>query len=97
MNDTELDAAIAAVESAGLAVVKPRNRDESVCNMWSQVYGLLRMMSDLVDDGARLTINHPSCFAPTADVVALARAGMLRHINQILATAVVVREERDAA
>lgn len=71
---------------------RPRNKNESLRNMWEQTHGLVRMMADLAHDGAVLTINHPAYFAATADMKLLVRSAFMSNIDAILKTAVVVRE-----
>lgn len=92
-----LDKAIKTVEDAGLAVVRPRNNDEALTNMWQQVHGLLRMMTDLAENGATLTLTHPAYFAPTCDYKKLTRSAIVGRLDTILDRAVVIREDRDAA
>lgn len=95
MTDDEL---IAACEDRGIPVARPRSNDEALRNMWEQVHGLLRMMTDLVDAGARLTIVHPAWFAPTCDYKMLTRSAIVGRLDHVLDRAVVViREERDDA
>src|SRR5690348_14813120 len=77
MGAMTLDEAIETVEAAGLAIVRPRNKDESLRNMWEQVHSLLRMMTDLAEDGARLTLTHPAYFAPTCDYKLLTRTAII--------------------
>lgn len=93
----DLNDAIAACEEAGLTVVRPRDNDQALADLWRQIGSLLRMAEDLAAGGARLTINHPAYFGPSADVVQIARAGMTKKIDNILKIARVVREARDAA
>lgn len=94
---TNLDKAIKTVEDAGLAVVRPRNNDEALANMWQQVHGLLRMMTDLAENGATLTLTHPAYFAPTCDYRNLTRSAIIGRLDTILRNAVVIREGRDDA
>lgn len=94
MTDDEL---IAECEERGLAVVRPRNPDETLKNIWGQVHSLLRMMTDMVDDGAKLTLTHPSYFAATCDYKLLTRMAFMGRLDHILNHAVVIREERDDA
>lgn len=90
---TRIDDAIAACEAAGLAVVRPRDNDQSLRDLWRQIGSLLRMAEDLAAGGAKLRINHPSYFAPTADMIGLTRSAMLGKIDAVLAAAIVVRED----
>lgn len=94
---TNLDKAIKTVEKAGYAVVRPRNQNEALHNMWRQVHGLLRMMGDMAENGATLTLTHPAYFAPTCDYRALTRNAIIGRLDAILDRAVVIREERDDA
>lgn len=92
-----LDEAIEVVERHGKTVVTPRDNDKSLTDMWQQVHGLLRMMTDLAEGGARLQLRHPSYFAPTCDYRALTRSAIVGRLDAILDTAVVVREGADDA
>lgn len=92
-----LDKAIKTVEDAGLSVVRPRNNDEALQNMWGQVHGLMRMMTDLAEGGATLQIRHLSCYSPKADMKLLVRSAFMGRLDTILDRAVVIREERSDA
>lgn len=94
---TEIDNAICLLEREGYGVVRARNNDEALNNMWQQVHALLRMMTDLVDGGARLTLIHPAYFAETCDYKLLTRSAIVGRLDHVLDTAVVHREPRDAA
>lgn len=94
---TNLDKAIQTVEAAGLAVVRPRDNDEALQNIWEQVHGLMRMMTDLAEAGATLKIRHLACYSPTCDMKLLVRMAFMGRLDAILERAVVVHEGRDDA
>jgi hypothetical protein len=94
MTDDDL---IEECERRGIPVARPRDNDKALRNIWEQVHGLLRMMVDLVDGGARLTLTHPAYFAETCDYKMLTRSAIVGRLDHILDTAVVVKEPRDVA
>jgi len=89
-----LDEAIEVVEDAGLSVIRPRNNDELLRSIWEQVHSLLRTMTDLVEDGATLTLTHPAFMSPGCDYRLLTRSAIIGRLDLILDKAVVVKEER---
>jgi len=95
---TELDTAIATVEAAGFTVVQQRDTpDETLQKLWHCILSDLRMASDLVEGGAKLTVQHRAWLASTADPVGLLRSYVNGKVRLLLDTAVVVKEDRDAA
>lgn len=90
-----LDEAIAVCEEHGKLVVTPRDNDKSITDLWRQVHGLLRMMTDLAENGARLTLTHPAYFAPTCDYKMLTRSAIVGRLDTILDKAVVTRESNN--
>lgn len=94
MTDDEL---IEACEARGIPVARPRDDNQALRNMWEQVHGLLRMMTDLAENGATLTLTHPAYFAPTCDYKMLTRSAIVGRLDTILDRAVVIREPCDAA
>jgi hypothetical protein len=97
MTPKKIDEMINALEAEGYTIARARNQSEALHDMWQQVHGLLRMMTDLVDGGARLTIVHPAWFAETCDYKLLTRSAIVGRLDHVLDRAVVVREARDAA
>lgn len=92
-----LDEAIEVCEAHGKTVVTPRDNNKSLTDLWRQMHGLLRMMTDLAENGATLTLTHPAYFAPTCDYKMLTRSAIVGRLDCILDRAVVIREDRDAA
>lgn len=92
-----LDDAIAVCEEYGKLVVTPRDNDKSLTDLWGQMHCVLRMMTDLVDGGARLTLTHPAYFAETCDYRLLTRSAIVGRLDHVLDRAIVVKERRDAA
>jgi hypothetical protein len=78
---------------------RPRDPDGELRANWEQMHHLLSMAESRAASGAKLVIRHPEWFARTADMKALARSAIIRKLDAILVTAVVVREveTRDAA
>lgn len=74
---------------------RPRDKNESLRNIWEQTHSLVRMMADLVHEGAVLTINHPAFFAATADMKLLVRSAFMSNLDAILKNAVVSMEPRE--
>jgi hypothetical protein len=70
----------------------PRDQDGELRANWEQMHYLLSMAEGRVASGAKLVIRHPEWFARTADMKALARSAIIRKLDAILATAIVVRE-----
>lgn len=96
MSDTTEDL-IAALEAQGYRVIRDRDTpDEQLRIMWQSALKTLRMAEDIARDGARLRINHPAYFSPSADPVALLRSAIVGKVDAILGNAVVVREHADA-
>ena len=91
------DDLISACEQRGIPVARPRNNNEALRNMWEQVHGLLRMMTDLAENGATLTLTHPAYFSPLCDYKMLTRSAIIGRLDTVLERAVVVKESRDAA
>lgn len=93
-----VEAAIAVCEAAGLAVVQPRDTpDETLQKLWHCILSDLRMASDLIESGAKLTVQHRAWLASTADPLGLLRSYVNGKVRLLLDTAVVVKEKRDAA
>lgn len=94
MTDDDL---IEECERRGIPVARPRDNNEALRAMWQQVHGLLRMMTDLAESGATLTLTHPAYFAPTCDYKMLTRSAIIGRLDTVLQNAVVIREARDDA
>lgn len=94
MTDDDL---IAECEARGIPVARPRSNDEALRSMWEQVHGLLRMMTDLAENGATLILTHPAYFSPLCDYKMLTRTAIIGRLDTVLDRAVVIREARDDA
>lgn len=76
----------------GLVVI-----DEDLQADWRGVLLGLKICRDKVRDGARLCVRHPSYMSAQADQKALLRDGVIGMVNEIIATAEIVREGNDNA
>ena len=84
---------IAALEAEGFSIVKTRDDpDTQLRQFWDNAQSALRIAQDFIASGAKLHLSTP--FPQLADevIVDLVRSSFIRHVNAVLATAVVERE-----
>lgn len=60
---------------------------------WEWIIKVLKMTSDRVVDGQRVTLYRPVSFSKTADMKATMEAAVMRQIRTILSTAEVIDAE----
>jgi hypothetical protein len=73
----------------GECIVEPRRPDEELAAACHQIQAVLRMASDMAANGAVYHIKRPPWLNPNADPKRLWAGGIMRMLDEILATAVV--------
>lgn len=91
-----VDEMIAGVEAAGLQVIRPRDHpDEQLRRYWDTATCALRIAQDLIHDGAKLHVTTPFPNMADQSIIGLMRSNVTGHVNAVLDTAVVERDERE--
>ncbi len=69
---------------------------EAVQGDWEWIIKVLKMVTDRVIDGQRITLYRPSTFGKSADMKATMEAAIMRQVRTILSTAEVIDSDGPA-